>query len=241
VGAETVNTAYLDIAGGAGKLAAEFVDLGLTPRGVPKASITAIPTGGGDLQPSVQQTIDEDTEGVAVVAVDPEFSKWLVAYRQTGGEAQLVATGSTLNPSNVKALGDAVEGVYVATNFKPASLTKDPGVKQMIKEVKAFDKGIRLFDGSIEAWAGVHLVADALDGQAANDAATLLAQLNSDTTWDTRVGPSVNFTVQPPEIAETGGLIASIPRVFTTSVYYAQVKNGKLKAVDNKAHNFLVG
>ena len=41
---------------------------------------------------------------------DPEFSKWMVSYRQSGGEAKVVAAGSTVNPSNVEALGDLAAG-----------------------------------------------------------------------------------------------------------------------------------
>ncbi len=236
--AEKFDVAYLDLPGGAGKLAADFVNYALKPRGISPAVLTPVPTGGADLTPSVQQTIDAKPEGVVLALTDPEYSKWVVAFKQSGGTAKIAAAGSTVNPTNVKALGKSAAGVYVSTNFKPASLTKDPGVKRMLKETKG--KGIRLVDASIEAWAGVHLVAQALEGQTTLDAATLLAQLNTDKTWDTLVGPPVNFTKQPPGIAAAGGLLTSITRTFTTSVYYAQVKGGKVKALDSEAHDFLV-
>ena len=238
-GAKKIDVSYLDIAGGAGKAAADFVYYGLKPRGIAQPTLTPEPTGGGDIIPSVQQTIDKRPDGVVLATTDPEFSKWMVAFRQAGGKAKVASTGSTVNPTNMKALGKTAEGVLVSANFKPASLTKDPGVKQMLKEIKAYDKGIQLVDGSIEAWAGVHLVADALEGQTTVDPATLMAQLNQDKTWDTRVAPPVNFAHQPPEIAAAGGLLTALNRVFTTDVYYAKVKNGKLVAIDGKAHNFL--
>jgi len=238
-GADKVDVAYLDLPGGVGKLAADFANYGLESRGAPDASQTPVPVGGADLQPSVQQTSDNDPEGIALALTDPEFSKWLVAYRQSGGKAKIAAPGSTVNPSNVDTLGDLAEGLLVSTNFKPASLKNDAGVKAMLKEINAYDKDIRLVDPSIESWAGVHLVADALEGQPATDAATLVAQLNQDKVWDTRVGPPVNFSQQPPEITAAGGLIAALSRAFTTDVYYAKVKNGKIQAIGSKAHNFL--
>ncbi len=170
---------------------------------------------------------------------DPEFSKWITAFRQSGGKSKLAALGSTVNPTNIKTLGKLVNGLFVCANYKPATMTKDPGVKQMLKEVKAYDKSIRLVDASIEAWAGVHLVVDALQGQPTIDSATLIAQLDQDKTWDTRVGPPVNFAHQPPEIAAAGGLLTAITRLFTTDIYYAKVKAGKLVALDTKSHNVL--
>lgn len=239
-GAKKIDIAYLDLPGGAGKLAADFANYGVDPRGGSTTS-TPVPINGADLTPSIQQTIDTDSNGVLLALTDPEYSKWVQGYRQTGGEAKIAAAGSTVNPTNIKNLGETGDGIYVSANFKPASLAKtDPGVRQMVKEVRAYDKDIELVDASIEAWAGVHLVADALDGQATMDAATLIAQLNQDKEWDTRVGPSVNFAVQPPEVAAAGGLLQGINRVFTTDVYYARVKNGKLVALDGKEHNFLV-
>jgi branched-chain amino acid transport system substrate-binding protein len=239
--AKKVDVAYLDLPGGAGKLAADFTNYGLAARGAPKATLTPVPINGADLQPSVQQTSDKNPQGVALALTDPEFSKWVVAYRQGGGKAKIAAAGSTVNPTNAKTLGDLADGILVSANFKPASLKTDAGVKQMLKEVNAYDKGIRLVDPSIEAWAGVHLVADALKGQPTTDAATLVAQLNQDKVWNTKIGPPVNFAQQPPEMKAAGGLIASLPRAFTTDVYYAKVKNGKIQAIGNKAHDFLQG
>ena len=236
--AKKFNVSYLDLPGGAGKLAADFVNYSLKPRGIAAPGLTPVPTGGADLTPATQQAIDQKPDAAVLALTDPEYSKWVVAFRQGGGTAKIGASGSTVNPTNVKALGKTGDGVYVSQNFKPASLTKDPGVKQMIKETKG--KGIRLVDASIEAWAGVHLVADALAGQSSLDAATLVAQLNTNKTWDTKVGPPVNFTAQPPGIAAAGGLLTSLTRAFTTSVYYAQVKGGKIKALDGQAHDFLV-
>jgi len=240
-GADKVDVAYLDLPGGVGKLAADFTNYGLKSRGAPEASQTPVPVGGADLQPSVQQTSDKDPQGVALALTDPEFSKWVVAYRQAGGKAKVAAPGSTVNPSNVKTLGDLAEGLLVSTNFKPASLKNDAGVKAMLKEINASDKGIRLVDPSIEAWAGVHLVADALKGQAATDAPTLVAQLNQDKVWQTKIGPPINFSQQPPAMKTAGGLISALGRAFTTDVYYAKVKKGKIQAIGNKTHNFLEG
>ncbi len=173
-GSDKVDVPYLDLPGGAGAVAADFVNYGLTARGAPKATQTPVPINGADLTPSVQQTADKDPDGVALTVTDPELSKWVVAYRQSGGEAQLAGPGASVNVDNVETLGDAAEGMLVSNNLKPATLKKDPGVKQMLKEVKAYDSGIKLVDASIGAWAGVHLVADALEGQTTLDAATLV-------------------------------------------------------------------
>ncbi len=236
---DKVDVPYLDLPGGAGAAAADFVNYGLTPRGAPKATQTPVPINGADLTPSVQQTADKDPDGIALTVTDPELSKWVVAYRQSGGEAQIAGPGASVNVDNVKTLGDAAEGMLVSNNFKPATLKKDPGVKQMLKEVKAYDSSIKLVDASIEAWAGVHLVADALEGQTTLDAATLMTQLNQDKVWDTKVGPPINFAQQPADIPAAGGILAGLNRVFTTDVYYAKVKNGKIKPIDGEAHNFL--
>lgn len=239
-GADKVDVAFIDIPGGTNDVAAGFADYGLEARGAPKATKTPVPSGGADLTPTVQQTIDEQPEGIALAMSDPEFSKWLLAYRQAGGDSKIVALGATVNPTNIETLGDAADGLFVAANFKPASLAKsDPGVRQMVREIRAFDKDIRLVDPSIQAWAGVHLVADALEGQPESDAATLTSQLNQDRVWDTRVGPPINFAEQPPEIAEAGGLLATLTRVFTTDIYYAKVKNGRVVAIDGDEHDYL--
>jgi ABC-type branched-subunit amino acid transport system substrate-binding protein len=238
-GADKVDVPYLDLPGGAGAVAAGFVTYGLTPRGAPKATQTPVPINGADLTPSVQQTADKDPQGVALAVTDPEFSKWVLTYRQSGGEATIAGSGSSVNVDNVKTLGKAADGILISNNFKPPSLKKDPGVRQMLKEINAYDSDIKLVDASVEAWGGVHLIADALEGQTTLDGATLMAQLNQDKTWDTRIGPPINFAQQPADIKAAGGILAGLNRVFTSDVYYAKVKGGKIKAIDAQEHNFL--
>jgi ABC-type branched-subunit amino acid transport system substrate-binding protein len=237
---ETIDVSYLDVAGGAGAFAADLVNFGLEPRGLPKPSSTPEPVGGADLTPSAQATIGKDTDGVILATVDPEFSKWLLAYRQAGGDAILAATASTVNPTNLEALGENLEGMYVSNNYKPGSLKGDPAIKQMKKELKPVSDEIEFVDPLIGTWAGVHLVADAMADATTTDAATLIATLNSDREWDLGVIPPINFSVPNPEVAANPLLAGTITRLFNIDVYYSRVKNGKIKALGSEPHNPLL-
>ena len=234
---KSIDVSFLDIPGGAGKFAATLVDLATEPRGLPESTSTPEPPGGADRTPSVQATIDKESQGVALATVDPEFSKWILAYRQAGGEAKLATAGATVTPDNLDTLGDAIEGVYISNNYKPASLKSDPGVKQMLREVKAFGKKIPLNDFSIGAWAGVHVVAEALAEATTLDAAGLVSALNTDREWDPLVSPPVNFTKPSPDIAASPLLSGAVERLFNIDVYYSQVKKGKIKAIGSTPHN----
>lgn len=223
-GAKKVDVAYLDI--GAGKLAASFTDDGLKPRGAPASTNTPVPLNGADLAPSVAATLDKNPQGIALALTDPELSKWILAFRQAGGTAKLCVSGSALNAANLKALGKNANGIYVSNNYKPASLTKDPGVKRMLREVKAYDKKIQLVDPAIGAWAGVHLVANALRGAPTKDSAALVAALDQDKEWNLGIAAPVNFTKPNANVAALG-----IKRLFNLDVVYAQVKKGKVEAI----------
>lgn len=234
---KTIDVSYLDVPGGAGQFAAQLVAYGVEPRGLPAPTETPEPPGGADLTPSVQATIDKDTDGVVLATVDPEFSKWLIAYRQAGGKAKLAANGAVINGDNLETLGPNLDGVYVSNNYKPASTKGDPAVKRMVKELKAVDPDMHIVDPIIGTWAGTHLIGQAIADLPNPDAASLIAALNTDRDWDLGVIPPINFTKPSPEIAANPLLSSTISRLFNIDVYYTRIKNGKIVSLGNEAHN----
>jgi hypothetical protein len=94
----------------------------------------------------------------------------------------------------------------------------------MLKEFKAYKTDIAINDSSTQAWAGVHLIADALTGATALDGKSLESALNEDREWDLGIAPAVNFTKPVPVSLVPGA------RVFNLTVLYTRVKDGKLVA-----------
>lgn len=221
-GFETINVSYLDIEQGA--LAATLVGEGLAPRGLEVASETPVPQGTGDFGPQLSAAQSGGTDGIVVALASDDADRYVQQAAQAGVEPQLALTSASLSPDAVETLGSAAEGLFVTSNFKPTTMD-DPGVERFLDEVERFDPDLEIDDPAINAWAGMHLVADVLAGSTDFSPATLVEALNGAADIDLGVIPPISFDVAPEPLF--GG---AITRLFNQSVLYATVEEGEIVA-----------
>ena len=221
-GAKKIYNVYLDVPAGA--FTGTLIDLALKPRGLKLAGSTAMPSAAPDLTSYVQSAIDGGTDAIMLNTTAEDSARFIVAARQAGFKGKISVTSAVITPSFFKELGKQANGLYVANLTRPGTQVKVPAVRQLLKEFKAYKPGIAVNDSSAQAWAGVHLIADALTGAATLDGKTLQSALNQDKEWDLGIAPAVNFTKPVPVSLVPGA------RVFNLAVLYGQVKGAKVVA-----------
>jgi len=221
-GAKKIHNVYLDVPAGA--FTGTLIDLALKPRGLELAGSTAIPSAAPDMTSYVQSAMSGGTDAIMLNTTAEDSARFIVAARQAGFKGKISVTSAVITPDFFDQLGDQANGLYVANLTRPGTQVKVPAVRQMLKEMKAYKRGIAVNDSSTQAWAGVHLIADALQGATTFDGKTLEAALNQDKEWDLGIAPAVNFTKPVPVSLVPGA------RVFNLTVLYGRVKNGKVIA-----------
>ena len=116
------------------------------------ATINAMP--GSDLTSAVLKAKSEWTQAIA--AITPIVDQVIVAARQNGITLPIV---SSLQPSQIKVVGSAGEGVY---SIEPYQLptAPDPGLQQMQKEFNEYAPSIPQTVFTLPGWLAVHMFAD---------------------------------------------------------------------------------
>ncbi len=223
VGDEKINVTYLDVEQGA--LAATLVQEGLTPRDLEISSETPVPPETGDLSSVINAAEAENPDGIALVISETEAPRWIQQASELGVEATLAASSAAINPDDAKTLGAAGEGVLVTSNFVPVSQTDNAGVQQFLDEREQYAPDLDIDDSGMNAWGGVHLIADVL-ADATGDLtqpATLVQALNAAHDVDLGIIPPISFDVEPEPLF--GG---AITRLYNRSVVYAEIRDGEI-------------
>ncbi len=185
------------------------------------AGSSGLPIGEPDMAPYVQAAIGNGTDAIMLNTTAEDCARFIVAARQAGFKGKISVTSAVITPDFLSKLGKDASGIYVANLTRPGTQTKVPAVRTMVKEFKAFKKDLAINDSSVQSWAGVHLIAQALTGATTFDGKTLEATLNQDKAWDLGVIPPVNFT-KPIAVS-----VLPNARIFNLQVLYTRVKNGK--------------
>jgi branched-chain amino acid transport system substrate-binding protein len=228
-GAETVNVTYLNIAEGA--FAADLVAIGTDPRGAEIISETPVAEGTVEFSPQVASATADDPDGIAALLVSRDSPGFLRALSQSGYEGKVATATSSITPAQLEELGPVVEGMLIPSGFKPATLTDDPTVQQFNKEMDQYAPDAVRDDTAENAWLGMHLIADLMDGKGKVTAAKLTDALDTTGKIDLGLIPPIDFKhgAEIPQLAP--GLET---RIFNSSVVYTVVEDSQLVAVDGK-------
>lgn len=227
--ASQIGVAYLDVEQGA--LAASLVEEGLRPRDASVVVETPVPQETPDYGPAVAAVSEGDVDGIAAVLAGDDAPGFIQTARQSGVETPIAASSSSVTAEEVEVLGEAAEGLQITSNFKPVTLD-DPGVEQFLDEVEEWGPDLKIDDPSMNSWAGVHLVADVLEGAPDQSAADLVAALNVASDVALGIVPPISFDQPAPPLF--GGAIS---RIFNPNVMYAQVENGEIVAITGEFVN----
>lgn len=223
-GHERINVTYSDVPGTAATV--EFVaKLSAESRGV-EIRTTAVPQPSADLAPLVADAA-RDVDAIAIVATPTDAAKFVAAARQSGVTLPISGHSIAFDEATIETLGDAAEGLLVASTFKPSTVEGDATVDQFNAEMDAVDGNARKNEISMGAWIGVRLLAAVAADLPTVDAASLVAALDGVAGLDLGLMPPVDFTT-PIEV------IPGLTRVFNTTVMYSEVTGGVLTPLDGE-------
>jgi branched-chain amino acid transport system substrate-binding protein len=228
-GAETISVAYLDIA--AGELTASLAETGAAPRGGEVVTEVAVPEGTVEYSPQIATATEDDPEGLVILLTTADAPAFLRQLRQAGYDGQVATSTSAITSAALDELGEAAEGLLLPSGFKPSTLTDDDTVQQFNDEMDEYAPADATRDDTAQnAWVGVHLVAQMLDGMQNPTPAKLRRALETAGTLDLGLVAPFSFEqgVEIPELAPGLEL-----RVFNTYVVYTVAENGEQVAVDN--------
>lgn len=228
LGAKKVSAAVFD--GAAGDTIAANVQFGLDPFGIKLDHIVKIPTAAGDLSPYVAQL--QDSDGIVLIAAPSTTLQLLRALKQAGYKGKIATSTALVRPVDLKGLGAAAEGIYLASGSLPSTETSNAGVAAFLADNKKYGGKDAATDGyAVEAWSTMKMLAKVMNGLPSVTAATLTAALKS--AGELQTDPTVPVDFGTPVS------IFSPVREFTSKFYLLKVENSKLTAVSDTPYDMV--
>ena len=183
-----------------------------------------------DLASVAQQAIDKKPNFVSVQTDGPNTVKIVTSLRQQGYEGGIVILGTAADPGSIEGMGDAAEGVYVATFFDNLGGGSAPDAVKYQADMKAIGAD-PMKTLAATGYAGAYATAEALfaiEGEISR-ASLRAAVLKLDAI-----------------IPLFGGMLsyknanAEFPRTFYFTAYGNVIKGGKVEATGT-VFNFYTG
>lgn len=219
--------AYVDVA--AGKFLADGVAKAIEGAGGEPAVMVPIPFDATDLTAYAAQIVDGGADGVVSI-ISNQFPLMAQALELTGKDIVLATPAVGLRPSDIDDLGEAAEGIVLASSFLPPS---HPSLEAFHEELDA--AGMKDARGShaLRAWAAVHIVADLLRDAATQDAEGLMAALQS-------AGPIEFPGLAPFDWSQPVTGLEPL-KLYSSKVNLQRVEDGEIVADSDEFVDFLGG
>lgn len=200
-----------------------FLDLAAASRGAELAGMVRVPFNSVDMAPYVE-ALPDGVDGVAVLLSETDNTRFFQAARQAGLTADMATVTAALPAEALAALGDDGEGLYVVSMFAPPTLDT-PGVARFNEEVALLGHDINKNDESINAWAGVHLVAEVAETLSELTSQELLEALRTATF-------EIEGLIAPIDFSTPVDDFPGLTRIFNDTAIYLVVRGGEFHAVD---------
>src|SRR3546814_158256 len=189
IGAVEVGVVYVDVEGGA--LAGAAVSFGLSPNGGSASTQVPVAPNTPDLAAAYAAASD-GVDALAIALTTADATRFVVAARQAGGEAALIAPQAALDPDSLEALGDDADGVYLTSYFLPVS-EEHPEMADVLADFQALGGEFAFDDVAVNAWAGVTIFALAAEQAADLTGPSIRAALDRMGELDIAVVPPLSF------------------------------------------------
>jgi ABC-type branched-subunit amino acid transport system substrate-binding protein len=230
LGARRIRLATVDSP--AGGLSEGFAQAGLTGTGAELVGATLIPVGAPDYA-SYAAALVADSDGIVISTNADQAARIVVALRQAGVKQPLALPAVALPPTTLGQLGEAAEGLLVASNFRPAGAGGEANT-QFEQEMSEFSPGARRNMFSRQSWLAARTLAVAiaqspdLAAGGTIDAATVLALMG-------RLDALPMGAMTPP-LTTTTALSPPYSRLFSRQVLYGRVKSGAIELLNDQWH-----
>jgi len=201
-----------------------------------KVQTLFVPPTTTDYAPIAAQVSQGNPKSIALILDDP--LPFLNALAGDGITAKSVPifTGITLMPPNVlHQLGSVADGMYLLTQQAPPSDSSNPGIQEMLKELKKAAlpaNGDNLSPVSTAAWSDVHALVDVLEKLPKSEIATLNstelvnAMKNAGPIDRPEVAPFDFSKIAFPDVKALAGF-----RIFSRDAMLVRVENGHYVSV----------
>ena len=131
-----------------------------------KVQTLFVPPTTTDFAPVAAQVGQANPKSIGIILTDPvPFLNALAANGLTPKKVPMLTAVTLMPPNVLHQLGSVANGMYLLTQQAPPSDSSNPGIKQMLKELKAAGfpaKGNNLSTASTGAWSNVHALVDVL-------------------------------------------------------------------------------
>jgi hypothetical protein len=202
----------------------KYANIGLAPWGDKIAGDVAIPPAATDISPFIQQLLAGSPKWVETETGHPLDTEAILALQSQGYHGRISAISEDWSPEWVQQLGAAGNGLIMTGALPPATDTTYPGIAQFQQEWKASGATTYASEGTLEAWAAVHVIANLLQGKSSTSSATLLQAMKSAGT--------INFAPLPPFNWSDPPIQAYLPsRVYSSAAFITRLENGVLQPV----------
>jgi branched-chain amino acid transport system substrate-binding protein len=197
-----------------------------------KLDVLYVPPDTTDWAPVAAQVSQRKPSSIGLILPQPvPFMNALNAEGLTPKDIPVFTAVTLVSPDVLHQLGSKADGMYLLTQQAPPSDSSNPGIQQMLKELKASGvdaKGDDLSPASTAAWSNVHALVDVLkklppDQIASLDQAKLVEAMKSAGPIDRPEAAPFDFSKPAfPDIDALAGF-----RIFSRYAMLVRVENGK--------------
>ena len=201
-----------------------------------KVQTLFVPPTTTDFAPVAAQVGQANPKSIGIILTDPvPFLNALAANGITPKKVPMLTAVTLMPPNVLHQLGSVANGMYLLTQQAPPSDTTNPGVEQMLKELKTAGfpaKGNNLSPASTGAWSNVHGLVDVLAKLPKSEIANLnstelvAAMKNAGPIDHPEVAPFDFSTIAFPDVKS----LASF-RIFSRDAMLVRVENGHYVSV----------
>jgi branched-chain amino acid transport system substrate-binding protein len=204
----------------------------LASYGAKAPRVTSIDPGVTDLAPAAKASTQGGVDGVIALPQYDILQAYMKAIKQAGVKGAAFATSDlNLPPAVIANLGDAAEGMYIGSLYRPLADDKDPAVARFISDITSSEPKL---DPRKEVlpWAaeGVYVAlqvaahaASLVQGDLSAEA--VLAALPTIKDYDTGLVAPISY-----DKASAG--FPGLTRLFNTKMLIGRVEGGKVVVAD---------
>ncbi|MFD0853851.1 ABC transporter substrate-binding protein, partial [Actinomadura adrarensis] len=158
---------------------------------------------------------------IALIAATDVTTKTVVGLRQAGYRGKIAVVATAVSETSLAKMGDAGEGLIVISDYDAATNTANPKVKQFVDEMGKYGEDkVEGTEFALNVWAGIHLVADRLNGMTEISGPALMKSLDGSKV---SIGIAPDFTFGTPNFLK-------LPRLPRSTVQFQTVRGGKIMA-----------
>ena len=201
-----------------------------------KVQTLFVPPTTTDYAPIAAQVGQANPDSIGIILTDPvPFLNALAADGITAKKVPILTAVTLMPPNVLHQLGSVANGMYLLTQQAPPSDSSNPGIQQMLKELKAAGfpaNADNLSPASTAAWSNVHTLVDILEKLPKSEIATLNstelvnAMKNAGPIDRPEVAPFDFSKFAFPDVKSLAGF-----RIFSRDAMLVRVENGHYVSV----------